>query len=464
MPALWDPVNGRVLRFGGGGQAQYAPLFQFTIADGWSQVTPSNLGPFNGRIGSGFVYDSQRNRMLVIGGGDWKGSTQSEVWALSLDPVPAWTQISFAGTMPIRKDFTTIYDPIQDRVLLYAGTTSGGTATSDVWQLTLSGTPTWSQITPSGSPPPARYTHVAIFDPVRDRMIIDGGINSGGLRNDAWALSLSGTPTWSQIAAPNGPAVFYSAAVYDPVRDRMAVITGVNAGNPDSTWFLSLKRTPFWTALPAGPVSVGPRYQHAAVYEPDLDLILAIGGTSGTGFVTDTRRLDCAGGFWLEAGASNGSVQVVPTKACYATDEHVTLVASPSGGAMFNQWLGDASGNANPLDVTMDASKTIFAEIVPRMTGVEDEPVAFAMSVHPNPSTGPIDIEYALPRAASVRLMVYDVAGREVARLVDGSAPAGRHVARWSALTGSARAHSGIYLARYETPAGSWTRRIVVLK
>src|SRR5262252_9542577 len=73
MPALWDPVNGRVLRFGVGDQAQYAPLFQFTIADGWSQVTPSNLGPFNGRIGSGFVYDSQRNRMLVIGGGDWKG-------------------------------------------------------------------------------------------------------------------------------------------------------------------------------------------------------------------------------------------------------------------------------------------------------------------------------------------------------------------------------------------------------
>jgi hypothetical protein len=112
----------------------------------------------------------------------------------------------------------------------------------------------------------------------------------------------------------------------------------------------------------------------------------------------------------------------------------------------------------------MDAGKTIFAEILPRDTGVEDQPIAFAVSVRPNPSSGPVDIEYALPRESHVRLSVFDVTGREVARLVDGTAPAGRHVANWSAMTGGARARSGIYLARYETPAGRSTRRIVLVK
>src|SRR5262249_38939654 len=179
---------------------------------------------------------------------------------------------------------------------------------------------------------------------------------------------------------------------YDPLRDRMIVLSGLGAQGTDTdhTWFLSLKSEPFWTVLPDGPVSLGTRAEHAAVYDPDLDLVLVAGGDSGTGAFTDTKRLDCAGGWWLEAGADNGSVQVDPIQACYANGEHVTLVASPSGGAMFDHWLGDASGNSNPLDVTMDASKTIFAQIVPRTTGVEDLPVAFAVSVRPNPSAGPV--------------------------------------------------------------------------
>src|SRR5262249_44587994 len=146
--------------------------------------------------------------------------------------------------------------------------------------------------------------------------------------------------------------------------------------------------------------------------------------TAGSPYRTDTRRLDCAGGWWLQTGAANGIVQVVPNKACFQNNEHATLVASPSGGAAFNQWLGDASGNANPLDVTMSASKNIFADIVGRTTGVEDLPLAFAIDVHPNPTTGPASIEYALPRQARVSVRVYDIAGREVARLVDGVQPA----------------------------------------
>src|SRR5262249_1654012 len=96
-------------------------------------------------------------------------------------------------------------------------------------------------------------------------------------------------------------------------------------------------------------------------------------------------------------------------------------------------------------------------------TGVDDHslPLAFGLSVSPNPSIGPAAIEYAMPREDAVRLRVYDISGREVARLADGVEPAGRHLVRWGTR---GEGGAGIYLVRFETPAGSWTQRIVMLR
>ena len=50
---------------------------------------------------------------------------------------------------------------------------------NDVWALSLSGSPTWAQLAPAGTPPGAWYGHSAIYDPARDRMVVFGG-NDGG--------------------------------------------------------------------------------------------------------------------------------------------------------------------------------------------------------------------------------------------------------------------------------------------
>jgi len=60
-------------------------------------------------------------------------------------------------------------------------------------------------------------------------------------------------------------------------------------------------------------------------------------------------------------------------------------------------------------------------------------------------------ISYALPEARPVRLTVFDVLGREVAVLVNGLMPAGRHEASWK--TGVPT--GGVYLYRIE--AGEWS-------
>jgi glycosidase len=79
---------------------------------------------------------------------------------------------------------------------------------------------------------------------------------------------------------------------------------------------------------------------------------------------------------------------------------------------------------------------------------------------YPNPFSGTTTIAYAVARGGPVRLRVFDLLGREVARLVDGVVPAGHHT---SSFDGTALA-SGVYLARLESGGEVVTRRMAVVR
>ena len=56
-----------------------------------------------------------------------------------------------------------------------------------------------------------------------------------------------------------------------------------------------------------------------------------------------------------------GTVSRNPEEESYEKDAHVTLRAIPFEGWVFHSWSGDATGNQNPLTVTMNTMKTITA-------------------------------------------------------------------------------------------------------
>ncbi|HLV32547.1 MAG TPA: carbohydrate binding domain-containing protein [Chitinispirillaceae bacterium] len=56
-----------------------------------------------------------------------------------------------------------------------------------------------------------------------------------------------------------------------------------------------------------------------------------------------------------------GTVSCSPDHDNYEKDSQVSLTATPSEGWVFNSWSGDASGNQNPLTVTMNTTKSIIA-------------------------------------------------------------------------------------------------------
>lgn len=83
----------------------------------------------------------------------------------------------------------------------------------------------------------------------------------------------------------------------------------------------------------------------------------------------------------------------------------------------------------------------------------------------PNPFGLSTKIGYALERTGAVKLSVYDLSGRLVADLVNGSQPEGRHEAFWNGLDRQGNpVGSGIYYYRLESPAKSQTQKMTLVR
>jgi len=102
------------------------------------------------------------------------------------------------------------------------------------------------------------------------------------------------------------------------------------------------------------------------------------------------------------------------------------------------------------------------------ITGIDSRVVPTRYQLHanrPNPFNPTTTIAYDLPRSGHVRLVIYDVRGKEVAQLVSANQPAGRHVATWDGRSAKSEpAASGVYFYRLEAGDFVQTKKMVLLK
>jgi hypothetical protein len=92
-------------------------------------------------------------------------------------------------------------------------------------------------------------------------------------------------------------------------------------------------------------------------------------------------------------------------------------------------------------------------------------PLAFAIErVWPSPAAGSVHIAFTLPREADTRLSVLDLQGREIAVLVDGALPAGRHEPVWDPARGAHAPRAGVYFVRLVSEHRSIVRRLALTR
>ena len=123
------------------------------------------------------------------------------------------------------------------------------------------------------------------------------------------------------------------------------------------------------------------------------------------------------------------------------------------GGALFPFFTG-AQGPK--------VSETVLQYCLPVVNAtVELEEAPFVLHQNqPNPFSGQTTISYELQQGGPVSLRVFNLAGREVARLVDGFQPAGEYALEWNA----GRLPAGVYLYQLRTNGFTVTKRCVLMK
>jgi hypothetical protein len=380
------------------------------------------------------IRDPLRHRMVVIGGDD--GTALDDLWELGLGTAPTWLKLTAAGPSPGPRAFHAgVYDPQRDRVVLFGGRNTAPQA--DTWELGFSGSLTWRQLMPTGTPPSARIDHAAIYDPLRHRMILFGGTDASGQPlNDVWALALSGTPTWTKLLPTGTPPAARGAAVvvYDATRDRLVVFGGYDAllNALSDCWQLSLSGTPAWSPLSLAGTPPSPRFSPAATYDSRRERIVLTGGTDLITSFSDVYELTLFGtpGWNALVPANGGPQPRADHKGIYdpEADRMVMFGGSGLSGGMLNdtwslQFLGTVA--AGPM-----------ANSTPRV-----------LPVAPNPSRAEMRISFQSPVAVSAHVAVYSPSGRLVRELWNGPAEPGAHAAVWDGADASgARVPAGVYL------------------
>jgi uncharacterized Ntn-hydrolase superfamily protein len=121
--------------------------------------------------------------------------------------------------------------------------------------------------------------------------------------------------------------------------------------------------------------------------------------------------------------------------------------------------VNNTAPSQNPIDILQDLYHD-WQGTVGVTAPVASRPLTL-FPVLPNPFHPSTTIRYELGEALPVRLIVYDVSGREVATLVDAVEGPGVHHVRWDARPYLA---SGVYAVRIEAGAWSQTRRLTLLR
>ena len=112
------------------------------------------------------------------------------------------------------------------------------------------------------------------------------------------------------------------------------------------------------------------------------------------------------------------------------------------------------------IDIRTQGS-TAIDDIQFKVGGESDVAAAtLALEAYPNPFNPTTSFSFVLAAQVHVRLTVYDMLGREVQSLVNGIRESGPHEISFDA----GHLPSGSYMYRLETPAGTLTRHVLLLK
>lgn len=389
----YDPATRQIFLFGGQANEFLNDLWVYSMDQrSWSRVNVSGTLP-PARLGHTLLWDARRSRLVMFGG--QSRSFFSDVWAFEVAR-GSWTQLARDDAGPSRRySHSAILEAGRDRMVISHGFTNSGRF-DDTWAFDLANN-TWRNLTPSGTKPLRRCLHHAVHDAERGQMLLFGGCASGFgpcPLGDLWAFDLN-TNTWSERTGQVKPAPrSHYGMAFDDARGRLVIFGGQGNSTLGDTWEYDANRREWREAALLGAAPPG-RSRHQGAYASDQKATFFFGGTKSTGERTNE--------LWM-MGAPPEASNAAPRY----TREGVTSVFRAEGVpvapgqlvSIFGTGLGPMNGLSFALDPVTGLLPSSGSGVSVTWNGVPS-PLVFARADQLN-----VQVPYELSGSGEARLVV----------------------------------------------------------
>ena len=150
-------------------------------AQKWNRYGPGT------RSQASAIYDASTDQMIMFGGQHAPTSIDfNDTWAvknvIATSSATAvnlnWVKVNVSGTLPsLRFGHSAVYNASSNRMIVFGGGTGfPGPCVNDLWVLKnpngVGGNPTWTKLSPTGTLPPVREGHTAVYNATANTMTV----------------------------------------------------------------------------------------------------------------------------------------------------------------------------------------------------------------------------------------------------------------------------------------------------
>ena len=237
--AAWVDGVGLVIFAGQAGATFYNDLWTFNpAANAWEELPADGAVPVP-RYGSCAAIGPD-GRLWISHGFTQEGQRFADTRAYDFS-TSTWTDETPAGEAPIQRCLHACWWTDDGAFALYAGQTTGTNSLDDLWWLAVGerpGTNAWAEQVPDG-PPPARNLYAAARWGSMT-LVVGGQALDGSALDDTWLLSDDGSSAPTLIGGTRPPARWAAELIADPSHGRLLLFGGRDAdGARDDLWELT---------------------------------------------------------------------------------------------------------------------------------------------------------------------------------------------------------------------------------
>jgi hypothetical protein len=233
--------------------------------------------------------------------GGYDGAYKNDLWWY--EPVSnTWIDKTTTAVSPTaRTDHSMVWDSVGQRVIMFGGMDDSWSITNDLWWYEP-GTNTWIDKTTTAVSPTARVNHSMVWDPEGQRVIMFGGQDDGGLKNDLWWYEPVSNTWIDKTTTAISPSVRQNySMVWDPARSGMIMFGGQAAsGDKNDLWWYEPVSNTWMQKMANGAVgSPSARTSHSMVWDSVGQRVIMFGGHDG-GFKNDLWWYDPVSNAWID--------------------------------------------------------------------------------------------------------------------------------------------------------------------